>query len=86
MAKYSYTPHGVCSVKIDFELDNGIVRNVHFTRGCSGNTQGVAKLAEGMPAAEVISRLKGTDCASRGTSCPDQLALALELALQEENK
>ncbi len=80
MAHYSYTPNGVCSVKIDFDIDNGIVRNIHFTRGCSGNTQGVARLAEGMPVDEVIERLKGTDCNGRGTSCPDQLAKALETA------
>lgn len=86
MAKYTYTPRGVCSVEISFDIDNGIVKNVHFTRGCSGNTQGIAKLAEGMKATEVIERLKGTDCASKGTSCPDQLAKALELALLEENK
>lgn len=86
MGVYKYTPKGVCSVEISFELDNGIVKNIHFTRGCNGNTQGVAKLAEGMQATEVIARLKGTDCSSRGTSCPDQLARALELALAEENK
>ncbi len=80
MAHYSYTPNGVCSVKIDFDIDNGIVRNIHFTRGCSGNTQGVARLAEGMPVDEVIERLRGTDCNGRGTSCPDQLAKALETA------
>ncbi len=80
MAHYSYTPNGVCSVKIDFDIDNGIVRNIHFTRGCSGNTQGVARLAEGMPVDEVIERLNGTDCNGRGTSCPDQLAKALETA------
>ncbi len=86
MGAYKYTPKGVCSVEISFELDNGIVKNIHFTRGCNGNTQGIAKLAEGMRAEEVIARLKGTDCSSRGTSCPDQLARALELALAEENK
>lgn len=86
MSKYTYSPHGVCSVQIDFELENGTVRNIHFTRGCNGNTQGIARLAEGMPAKEVIARLKGTDCSARGTSCPDQLAKALELALAEENK
>lgn len=86
MGTYKYTPKGVCSVEISFELDNGIVKNIHFTRGCNGNTQGIAKLAEGMRAEEVIARLKGTDCSSRGTSCPDQLARALELALAEENK
>lgn len=86
MAQYSYNPKGVCSVKINFEIEDGIVKNVQFERGCSGNTQGVAKLAEGMPAEEIVKRLKGTDCASRGTSCPDQLARAIELALIEENK
>ena len=80
MGVYKYTPKGVCSVEISFELDNGIVKNIHFTRGCNGNTQGIAKLAEGMRAEEVIARLKGTDCSSRGTSCPDQLATALEQA------
>lgn len=80
MAKYSYTPSGVCSVKIDFEVENDIVKNIQFTRGCNGNTQGIARLAEGMHIDEVIQRLKGTDCNGRGTSCPDQLAKALELA------
>lgn len=86
MARYTYTPKGVCSVEIAFELTNGIVKNIKFTRGCNGNTQGIAKLAEGMAAEDVIARLKGTDCSSRGTSCPDQLAKALELALLEENE
>lgn len=80
MAKYSYTPSGVCSVKIDFEVEDEIVKNIQFTRGCNGNTQGIARLAEGMHIDEVINRLKGTDCNGRGTSCPDQLAKALELA------
>ncbi len=83
MAKFTYSPRGVCSVQIDFEIEGGIVKNIHFTRGCNGNTQGIAKLAEGMPAKEVIKRLKGTDCGGRGTSCPDQLARALEQALAQ---
>ena len=83
MAKFSYTPHGVCSAKIDFEIEDGIVKNVSFTRGCNGNTQGIAKLVEGMQASEVIKRLKDVDCGGRGTSCPDQLATALSLALSE---
>ena len=86
MARYTYTPRGVCSVEIAFDIENGIVKNGNFTRGCSVNTQGVAKLSEGMKAEDVIARLKGTDCSSRGTSCPDQFAKALELALAEENK
>jgi uncharacterized protein (TIGR03905 family) len=80
MAHYSYTPNGVCSVKIDFDIDGDIVRNIKFTRGCNGNTQGLSKLADGMKVDEVIARLKGTNCNGRGTSCPDQLARALEEA------
>lgn len=80
MAHYSYTPSGVCSVKIDFDIEDDTVKNVKFTRGCNGNTQGLSKLAEGMKVDEVISRLKGTDCNGRGTSCPDQLARALEIS------
>lgn len=76
-----YTPSGVCSRSIDFELENGIVKNVQFTGGCSGNTQGVAALIQGMPAEEAIRRLKGIKCGYKPTSCPDQLAKALEEAL-----
>ena len=83
MAKFKYTPHGVCSAKIDFEIEAGKVKNVAFTRGCNGNTQGISKLVEGMEVKEVIRRLKGTDCGGRGTSCPDQLARALELSLEK---
>ena len=83
MAKFSYTPRGVCSAKIDFEIENGIVKNLVFTRGCNGNTQGISRLVEGMNVDDVINRLKGTDCGGRGTSCPDQLARALENAKNE---
>ncbi len=83
MNKFTYTPMGVCSSKIDFEIEDGIVHNVRFTRGCNGNTQGIGKLVEGMRVDEVISRLKGVDCAGRGTSCPDQLAKALENAKEQ---
>lgn len=83
MGKFSYTPQGVCSAQIDFEIDGDIVKNIRFTRGCNGNTQGIAKLAEGMRVEDVIARLKGLNCNGRGTSCPDQLARALELAAKE---
>ncbi len=82
MAKFTYRPNGVCAAQIDFEIEDGIVHNVHFTRGCNGNTQGIAKLVEGMRVDDVISRLKGTDCNYKGTSCPDQLARALEASKQ----
>ncbi|MCD8180332.1 MAG: TIGR03905 family TSCPD domain-containing protein [Firmicutes bacterium] len=80
MSKFTYRPQGVCSVRIDFEVEDGIVKNVQFTRGCNGNTQGISALVEGMKVDDVISRLKGTDCNGRGTSCPDQLAKALEMS------
>ena len=81
-----YKTKGVCAQGIEFEVDdNKKVHNIKFTGGCSGNTQGVAALVEGMEVEEVIKRLKGIDCGGRGTSCPDQLAKALEQYL-EENK
>ncbi len=59
MATISYTPKGVCSRKIDIEVEDGIVKKVHFTGGCNGNTQGVSKLVEGMKVQDVIDRLEG---------------------------
>ena len=75
---YQYTPKGVCSRHITLEVEEGIIRKVAFEGGCSGNTQGVARLVEGMPVEEAISRLKGIRCGFKSTSCQDQLALALE--------
>lgn len=76
-----YTPKGVCSRKITVEVEDGIVKSVVFTGGCNGNTQGVARLAQGMKMEDVIARLENVDCGGRGTSCPDQLAKALKQAL-----
>lgn len=76
-----YKTHGTCSRMIHVEIEDGIVRDVKFTGGCNGNTQGVAKLVVGRKADEVVSLLKGTDCGGRGTSCPDQLAKAIEEAM-----
>ncbi len=83
MGKYTYTTRGVCSRQITFEVEDGILKNVSFLGGCNGNTQGISKLVEGMEINEVIRRLKGTDCGGKNTSCPDQLAQALELSLKE---
>ena len=74
----TYKTSGTCSTKIDFDVTDGVVHNVKFTGGCSGNTQGVSALVEGMKVEVVISRLKGIRCGLRPTSCPDQLAKALE--------
>ncbi|MBQ3093628.1 MAG: TIGR03905 family TSCPD domain-containing protein [Clostridia bacterium] len=76
---HTYSPKGVCSRQISFDLDDeGCVHNVQFYGGCHGNTQGLAALCEGMLADEVISRLKGIRCGMKATSCPDQLAKAIE--------
>ncbi|MDY6291614.1 MAG: TIGR03905 family TSCPD domain-containing protein [Succiniclasticum sp.] len=83
MKTYSYTPKGVCSKLITFGIDDeGKLRNVKFVSGCPGNLLAIGKLVEGKDPKEIISILKGNDCAGRGTSCADQLALALESALQ----
>ena len=80
---YNYRPHGVCARGISFDIEDNIVKNVKFSGGCSGNTQGVSALAEGMDADELIERLAGIRCGFKNTSCPDQLAQALEAALNE---
>ena len=76
--KYVYKTKGVCSMQIEFDLDGDIVTNVKFKGGCSGNTQGISKLAEGRKKEEIISLLSGIKCGFKPTSCPDQLAKALE--------
>ena len=82
--KHTYKTSGTCSRSISFELENGVVSNVSFEGGCNGNLKGISKLVEGLPATEVIDRLKGIRCGMKSTSCPDQLARALELMLKEE--
>lgn len=77
MKSFSYKTRGTCSREIHFDIDGSVVRNVKFVFGCMGNTQGVARLVEGMEVDEAIARLSGIDCNGRGTSCPDQLAKAL---------
>ena len=72
-----FQPQGVCSKQIVIDGEDGIVNNVKFIGGCSGNTQGVGALAKGMQVNEVIERLQGIRCGARPTSCPDQLAKAL---------
>lgn len=75
---YSYKTKGVCARQINFEIEDGIVKEIQFIGGCNGNTQGVAALAKGRKVQEVINLLEGINCGGRGTSCPDQLAKALK--------
>lgn len=82
--KLRYRTKGTCSGQIDFELEDGKVKNVVFYGGCNGNLKGISALVEGKDAKEVIASLKGIKCGFKQTSCPDQLALALEAALNEQ--
>jgi len=79
--KYTYIPRGVCSRMIEVEIEDDIITECRFVGGCSGNTQGVARLVKGMDVYDAIDKLEGIDCAGRGTSCPDQLAKALNEAV-----
>lgn len=76
--KYEYVPKGVCSMKMIFEIENDIVKSLQIVGGCPGNTVGVSKLIEGRSIDEIIQMLKGIPCGLKGTSCPDQVAQALE--------
>ena len=78
MNHFTYTTRGVCSRAIEIDVENGIIQKVAFIGGCHGNTQGVSALIVGMEIHEAIKRLFGIDCRGRGTSCPDQLARALQ--------
>ena len=83
MKHYTYEPKGVCSVQMDFDIDDdNKIHNLVVTGGCNGNLKGIASLIEGQDKDEVIKRLKGIECGFRKTSCPDQLALGLEANLK----
>ena len=84
MKHIEYKTHGTCSRMILLDVDGDVVANCNFVGGCAGNTQGVAALVKGMKVDEAIERLKGIRCGFKNTSCPDQLARALE-ELKEEN-
>ncbi len=86
MESYSFTPRGVCSRLVTFDVEDGKVYNVRFMGGCNGNLKAIGKLVEGQDAQHLIDLLKGNDCGGRGTSCADQFARGLELALAQEKK
>ena len=83
LKKFSFTPKGVCSSKMNIVIDNGIIKDIEIIGGCPGNTLGVSKLCVDRKVEDVIELLSGIDCRGRGTSCPDQLAKALEEILVE---
>jgi len=80
---FRYPTRGVCSRSVSFDLNEGRVYNVQFEGGCNGNTKGIAALIEGMDAQEAITRLSGIRCGFKSTSCPDQLAKALQQAINQ---
>ena len=80
---YTYYPKGTCSKQMEVELENGVIKDVRVLGGCNGNLQGIASLVRGMKAADAIERMRGIRCGFK-PSCPDQLSIALEQALEQE--
>ena len=81
--QYEYKTKGTCSQRILFEIEDGKLHNVQYIGGCNGNLKGIGSLVEGIAVQDVISRLEGTTCGFKSTSCPDQLARALKEATKE---
>lgn len=78
MEHVSFSPRGVCAMKIDFDIEDGMLHNVKFIGGCNGNLKAIGKLVEGKDAKEVADILRGNDCNMKGTSCADQFAKAID--------
>ena len=78
MEHITFTPRGVCAMKIDFDIEDGKLYNVQFIGGCNGNLKAIGKLVEGKDAKEVADILRGNDCNKKGTSCADQFARAID--------
>ncbi|MBO5891749.1 MAG: TIGR03905 family TSCPD domain-containing protein [Oscillospiraceae bacterium] len=81
--QFEYKTKGTCSQYINFEIEDGKLKNVQYIGGCNGNLKGISSLVEGMDVDEVIARLEGTTCGMKDTSCPDQLATALTQAKEK---
>jgi len=81
---YRYFPKGVCSQMMEIELDGDTIKKVVITGGCNGNLKGICSLVEGMKVDDAISKMEGTTCGFKPTSCPDQLAKALREAKEEQ--
>lgn len=79
---YEYKPCGVCSQKIEFDIDGDVIRNVTFTGGCNGNLKAIAALVEGKNADAIVKTLAGIKCGGRVTSCADQFAAAIRDAMK----
>ena len=84
MKHYTYIPQGVCSVQIDYDIEDGKIYNVKYVRGCNGNLKAIGAVVEGMKIEDVIKKLRGIECGFKDTSCGDQLARSLEELLEKE--
>ena len=84
--RYKYNTRGTCSREINFTVEDGILKDVEYIGGCNGNLQGISKLVEGMKIEDVIEKLQGIHCGMKGTSCPDQLAKALEATIKKNEE
>ena len=80
---FLYKTRGTCSRNIILEMDGDIIKDVEFIGGCDGNLKGIRSLVRGQKAQDVIARVRGIDCGSKPTSCPDQLAYALQAYLNQ---
>lgn len=81
MEHVTFKPQGVCSIQIDFDLEEGKLHNLKFINGCNGNLKAIGRLVEGKDAKEIADLLRGNDCKNRGTSCADQFAKAIDQKL-----
>ena len=81
--EYVYRPRGVCPIRLSFDIEGDVIRNVRFTGGCNGNLKAVGKLVEGMTVSQIEDKLLGNTCGMKPTSCADQLARAVRQAYEE---
>ena len=82
--EYKYKTKGTCSVEISFDINDNVITNIRFLGGCNGNLKAISKLLDGQTVEYIEEKLKGNQCGMRGTSCADQLAIAVRKAYDEE--
>ena len=83
--EYIYKPGGVCSRELIFDIVDDTVKSLEVIGGCNGNLKGISSLISGMKLEDIISKIEGTKCGFKNTSCPDQIACALKAYLNEKN-
>ncbi len=84
--KYEFKTKGTCSAVIKFDINDNVISNIEFVGGCPGNLKAISKLLDGQTVEYIEEKLKGNQCGMRGTSCADQLAIAVRTAYEENKK